>query len=204
MSRTLGDFNYPRLIDTKKMTNRHIEFLVTPTSFAPRSLPESIRQVGNLSAGFCRSWVSDEIIDAQATSEEAFQFLDHIQNELLRHRDEKAKLPGWPSDPLKTALDATVGHLLDPATPNDKTFFLALPPGEGALPAGASLVPLTLAAALNKLKHRSTSAVNFTVSPAGAHTLYIFTNAGMGKLDTISSFDIHAFCTACKAAACAI
>lgn len=186
------------------MTTRPIEFLVPPTSSAPRSLPESIRQVGNLSAGFCRSWNSSEIADAHATSEEAFQLLDHIQNELLRRRDERAKLSTWPSDQLKTALDATVGDLLDPASPNDKTFFLNLPPGAGALPTDASLNPLTLAVALNKLKHRSTSAVNFTASATGTHALYIFTNAGMGKPDTISSFDIHVFCSACKVAANAI
>jgi hypothetical protein len=186
------------------MTDKHFELLVAKSPSAPKSLPESIRQVGNLSAGFCRSWLSNEIADATATSEEAFQLLDHIQNELFRHRDEKAKLPGWKADPFKVALDNAVGDLLDPATQNDKAFFLSLCHGAGTLPPGASLAPLTLVAALNKLKHRSTSAVNFTVSPSNAHTLYIFTNAGMGKPDTISSFEIQFFCNACKAAAAAI
>lgn len=182
------------------MTNRHNKFLVATTNSAPRSLPESIRQVGNLSAGFCRSWLSNEIPDALTTSEDAFQLFDHIQNELLRHRDEKSKLPGWSVDPFKIALDVIIGDLLDPATPNDKIFFLSCPPGAGALPPGASPAPLTLEVALNKLKHRSTSAVNFTASPSGAHVLYIFTNAGMRKPDTISGFDVHAFCSACKTA----
>jgi len=132
------------------MTNRYTEFLIAATNSVPRSLPESIRQVGNLSAGFCRSWLSNEIHDAVTTSEEAFQLFDHIQNELLRHRDEKSKLPGWSSDPFKVALNATIGDLLDPATPNDKTFFLSCSPGAGALPPGASPASLTLAAALNK------------------------------------------------------
>jgi hypothetical protein len=182
------------------MTNRYNEFLVAATSSAPRTLPESIRQVGNLSAGFCRSWLSNEIPDALTTSEDAFQLFDHIQNELLRHRDEKSKLPGWSVDPFKIALDVIIGDLLDPATPNDKIFFLSCPPGAGALPPGASPAPLTLEVALNKLKHRSTSAVNFTASPSGAHVLYIFTNASMRKPDTISCFDVHAFCRACKTA----
>lgn len=186
------------------MANRYTEFLVAATNSVPRSLPESIRQVGNLSAGFCRSWLSNEIPDALTTSEEAFQLFDHIQNELLRHRDEKSKLPGWSSDPFKVALDATVGDLLDPASPADKAFFQLCSPGAGALPPGTSPASLTLAAALNKLKHRSTSAVNFTASPSGAHVLYIFTNAGMGKQDTISSFDVHVFCGACKIATGAI
>ena len=132
------------------------------------------------------------------------QLPDHVQNELLRHRNENSKLPGWSADPFKVALDAIVGELLDPATPSHKTFFLSLPPGAGALPPGVSPTTLTLAAALNKLKHRSTSAINFTASPSGAHVLCIFTNGGMGKLDTISSFDVHVFCSACKIAAGAI
>lgn len=182
------------------MANRFTEFLVAANVAAPRSLSESIRQVGNLSAGFCRSWLANEMLDAHTTSEEAFLLLDHIQNELLRHRDEKSKLTGWSSHPLRIALDVHVGKLIDPASVADKTFFQSLPPGAGALPPGARLNPLTLAAALNKLKHRSTSAVNFTASPSGTHVLYILTNAGMGKPDTISSFDVHVFCSACKAA----
>ena len=154
------------------MANRPTEFLVAATNSAPRSLPESIRQVGNLSTGFCRSWLSNERPDALTTSEEAFQLFDHIQNELLRHRDEKSKLPGWLSDPFKVALDVSVGDLLDPASQNHKAFFQSRSLGAGALPPGASLAPLTLVTALNKLKHRSTSAVNFTAAPSGAHILY--------------------------------
>lgn len=185
------------------MTDRYTEFLVAATNNPPKSLPESIRQVGNLSAGFCSSWLSNETSDALATSEEAFQLLDHIHNELLRHRDEKAKLPNWLTSAFKDALDATVGDLHDPATPADKSFFLSLSSGAGALPSSATPAALTLAVALNKLKHRSTSAVNFKAS-SGVHVLYIFTSAGMGKPDTISSFDVHVFCRACKVAAGAI
>lgn len=186
------------------MANTYINFLVAKNNTAPRSLPESIRQVGNLSAGFCRSWLSNEIQDALTTSEEAFQLLDHIQNEFLRHRDEKSKLAGWSSNPFKVALDAIVGELIEPATQNEKEFFLSCQSGKGALPPTASPASLTLAVALNKLKHRSANAVNFTISPSGVHSLYIFTNAGMGKLDSISSFDISVFCKACKVATEAI
>jgi len=186
------------------MTNRITEFLIAATNTAPKSLPESIRQVGNLSAGFCRSWLSNETADASTTSEEAFQLLDHIQNELLRHRDENAIKHGCSNNPFKVALDAPVGDLLTPAIPSDKSFFSSLPTGSGAFPPGANLVPLTLETALNKLKHRSTAGVNFTASSSSVHVLYIFTNAGMSKPDTISSVDIHVFCNACKVAAEAI
>ncbi len=180
------------------MTNHYIHFLKAST---PKSLLESISQVGNLSARFCCSWLANETDGAAATSEEAFQHFDHIQNELLRHRDDKSKLSGWSSDPLKLALNVRVGDLLDPATPSDKVFFESLLVGQGAFPINASLAPLTLEVALNKLKHRSTSLVNFTVSGSSGHVLYFFTNAGNGKKDTISRFDVQRFCTACKTAA---
>ena len=69
------------------------------------------------------------------------------------------------------------------------------------MPAHAKLGPLTLVEALNKLKHRDTKAVNFTVSPSGNHVLFIFTIGGMGKPDSIASFDLDVFCNACKMAA---
>lgn len=186
------------------MKNRHIEFLVAATGMAPRTLPESIRQVSNASAGFCRSWLTQNISDALATSEEAFELFDHIQNELLRHRDKKSKLTGWSSTPFKTALSANVGQLLDPASTTDKAYFLTQTPGSGAMPTSATLTPLTLVEALNKLKHRDTNAVNFTVSTSGGHVLFIFTHAGLGKPDSISSFEVQAFCDACKIAVQAI
>ncbi len=185
------------------MSNRHIKFLVDQT-YTPKSLYDSIRKVGDLSAGFCRSWLSNEIADALATSEEAFQLLDHIQNELLRHRDEKAKQPNWANSPFKLALDARVGDLVDPATPSDESFFSSLSPEQGALPAGTTPTALTLEKALNKLKHRSTTKVKFTIAHSGSHTLFIFANAGMGNQNTISKFKIEDFCKACKAAVATI
>lgn len=181
-----------------------MDFLVSATGTAPKSLPESIRQVGNLSAGFCRSWLANEIDDAVTTSEEAFQLLDHIQNELLRRRDDKSKMVGWATDPFKAALDVPVGSLLSPASSSDRTFFASCTTGGGAMPPGATLIPLTLAQALNKLKHRKSSAVNFTVATSGAHVLYIFTNSGSGQPDSISTFNIQDFCIACKSAVTAM
>lgn len=186
------------------MTNRYTEFLVAATNSAPRTLSESIRQVSNASAGFCRSWITQDISDALATSEEAFELLDHIQNELLRHRDKKSKLPGWSSSAFKAALNVNIGQLLDPASTIDKAHFLAQTPGSGAMPPNSSPAPLTLVEALNKLKHRDTNAVNFTASTSSVHVLFIFTHAGMGRPDTISSFEVPVFCDACKLAEQAI
>ena len=184
------------------MTNRIIDFMVAPMASTPRTLTESIRQVGNASAGFCRSWLAKNESDAIATSEEAFGFLDHIQNELLRHRDRQSKMPNWDASPLNAALNANIGELLEPATVNDKKTFQAQQVGLGILPRASQAVPLTLKTALNKLKHRDTNAVNFTAS--STHTLFIFTQGGMNKPDSISSFDIQVFCDACKVAAQAV
>jgi hypothetical protein len=184
------------------MTDRFFDFMVAPTGSAPRTLTECIRQVGNASAGFCRSWLAHDISDAEATSEEAFELLDHIQNELLRHRDKQSKLTNWQTSPLNAALNVTIGQLLEPASANDKLTFLSQPLGSGIFPSPSLAVPLTLVMALNKLKHRDTNDVNFTVT--NTHTLFIFTNAGMNKPDSISSFDVQGFCNFCKLAAQAI
>lgn len=181
------------------MSNIPFDFMVAPTASTPRTLLESIRQVSNASAGFCRSWLAQEISDALTTSEEAFELLDHIQNELLRHRDKHSKLPNWSESPFNIALNVNIGFILDPASAVEKAEFIAQEPGCAAMPSGSSTKPLTLVAALNKLKHRDTSAVNFTVS--SVHTLFIFTHAGMNKPDTISSFGMQSFCDACKVAA---
>jgi hypothetical protein len=196
-------FTFLKLRD-KYMTYRPIEFLVSATTKAPLTLLESIRQVSNASAGFCRSWLTKDISDALATSEEAFGLFDHIQNELLRHRDKKSKLHGWMTSPFKAALSQNVGQLLAPALSTDKAHFLAQTPGSGSMPTNSILTPISLVEALNKLKHRDTNAVNFTISASNVHALFIFTHGGMGKPDSISTFEVHTFCNACKIAAQAI
>ena len=180
-----------------------MQFLVNPNGNPPQTLPESFRKLLNLSSGFCRSWTNQDLSDAQATSEEAFELLDHIQNELLRHRDDKKSDPNWSSHPLKVALSVQVGNLIKNATPH-KQNFLSLSPGSGALPASVPVEPLSLEVALNKLKHRAYIAVNFSVTNSNNHLLYIFTNAGMGQPDSISELNMDVFCDVGKQAASAI
>ncbi|WP_143496161.1 hypothetical protein [Pseudomonas mosselii] len=186
------------------MANGFTEFLVAANSSAPRTLFESIRLVGNASSGFCKSWLAQDMSDALATSEEAFGLLDHIQNELLRHRDRLDKLPGWQGSPLQVALQKKVGDLVDPASAVEKAAFLAQVAGSGSIPMGATVKDLRLVDALNKLKHRGSNTVNFSVGGSGQHLLVFFTHGGMGRPDTISSFDVDVFCRACKLAATAV
>lgn len=184
------------------MNEQYMEFLVDSTGKSPRNLKESIRKVQNASAGFRLSWLNEEQPEAHETSQEAFEHLDYIQNELLRQRDvHKRNTTTWPTSPLSSALTIPVGKLLGSVTPDDCTWFINLLPGQGSLPTGSTLTPLTLEQALNKLKHRDITAVNFTLPADGGHILYLLTKAGMGQPDTLSEIDLAVFCSACKSAA---
>lgn len=184
------------------MTERYTEFLVDLTGKSPRNLQDSIRRVLNASAGFRQSWLNREQAEAYETSQEAFEHLDYIQNELLRQRDvHKSNSATWPTSPFCSALTTPVGQLVGSVTPADRSRFLSLPQGQGAIPAGSTPTPLTLDKALNKLKHRDTIAFNFTLPVSGGHTLYLFTKAGMGRPDTLSGIDVAVFCSVCKSAA---
>lgn len=181
------------------MTVRFTEFLVEPSGKSPRNLIDSIRRIQNSSAGFRESWLSGDYDESQETSAEAFEHLDYLQNELLRQRDvHKVNLSVWPSSPFKMALDSHVGTILNGISINDSTWFSNLAVGSGQLPPSATTQPLTLEKALNKLKHRDTMKINFSLPSAGGHTLYVFTNAGMGQQASLSEIDIKAFCDKCK------
>ena len=184
------------------MTEHYTEFLVDLTGKSPRNLKDSIRRVFNASAGFRQSWLSGEHQEAYETSQEAFEHLDYIQNELLRQRDvHKSNAAMWPTSLFYSALTASVGHMISGVTPADRMWFLNLSQGAGSMPAGSAPTLLTLEKALNKLKHRDLVAINFSLPASGGHTLYLFTNAGMGQLDSLSEIHVSAFCTACKSAA---
>ncbi len=184
------------------MTERYPKFLVDLSGKSPRNLKDSIRRVQNASAGFIQSWEKGDVKEALETSQEAFEHFDYIQNELLRQRDvHRANAVTWPTSLFNTALSNTVGHLHNNVTTTNRAWFLGLSQGAGAMPVGASLVPLTLEKALNKLKHRDTVAVNFSLTASGRHILFLFTNAGMGQPDSISEIDVLNFCAACKSAA---
>ena len=184
------------------MTERYTEFLVEVTGKSPRNLKNSIRHVLNASEGFKRSWGVGDQQEAYETSQEAFEHLDYIQNELLRQRDAlKGDEATWPTSLLKASLANIVGNLYNDVTSTDRNWFLGLPQGQGAMPTGVTLTPLSLEKALNKLKHRDTVALNFSFNASGSHILYIFTYAGMGQPDSISEIDVASFCNACKFAA---
>lgn len=186
------------------MSDRYIDFMVSASGSAPRTLPEYIRLLSNASSGFCRSWIDGNTTDAETTSQEAFGILDHIQNELLRRRDDHRDLQTLRGSALQTALAAHVGNLVEPTTSAIEEAFMAQPTGSGVIPSGATTAPLKLVDSLNKLKHRSSNAVNFAVSSSGTHHLVVLTRAGNGRPNSISSFEVQAFCAACRTAADAV
>jgi len=184
------------------MNERYPQFLVAPTGKSPRNLMDSIRRVANASAGFVQSWKAGEQQEAYETSQEAFEQLDYIQNELLRQRDVlKEDNTSWQTSPFKGVLATPVGRLHNNASASERTFFLSRPQGQGSMPTGTTPVILSLEKALNKLKHRDTVALNFSIDASLGHMLYVYTNAGMGQPDSISEIHISSFCFACKNAA---
>ncbi len=175
-------------------------FVVAPFGSVSRALLDSIRDLRNASAGFRTSWRANDFVSAVATSAEGFGYLDHVQHELLRHRDEKSTKAGWKESAFCLALSVKVGELLQPTSEDDKAQFASRGPGKGYMPEGAT-EPLSLNDALYKIKQRATSVVNFAVSSGDVHELFIFTPEDMGKSAAISKFDLEQFCGACKAAA---
>lgn len=183
------------------MRERPIEFLIDPLGKAPRNLRDSIRKVGNASHGFRSSWLSGHAQDAFETSQEAFVELDYIQNELLRQRDAHKSRPNWTGSLFDQALQVHVGNICTPLSPQSTAWFQSLAVGACSLPSNDQAIPLQLGVALNKLKHRTTSVLNFSLPSPGGHLLYVLTVAGMGQPATLCEIDIQLFCSSCSAAA---
>ena len=183
------------------MSERFTEFLIDRTGSSPRNLGDSIRRVQNCSAGFRESWNLGNQHDAFQTSQEAFEHLDYIQNEILRQRDVRRNNSSWSTSPFNSALNISVGTFLLDISTAEKNWFTSLNDGDGAMPSGSNPTVLSLGTALNKLKHRSTSVFNFSLPASGGHLLHVFTVAGMGQPDALSEINLQSFCSACKTAA---
>lgn len=183
------------------MSQRFSEFLIDRTGNAPRNLSESIRRVKNCSSGFRLSWREGHRNEAYETSQEAFEHFDCIQNELLRRRDANSGQFDWSASFFKAALDAAAGQIIFNVSEAEKSWFASLPAGSGVLPANSGAVELSLVTALNKLKHRSTSFFNCSLTENGAHLVHVYATAGMGQPSSISQIDVDQFCEACRVAA---
>lgn len=181
------------------MSGNFPNFLVSPNGQSPKNLSDSIRKVRNASAGFIQSWGAGDHEDAYETSQEAFEHLDYIQNEILRQRDSRRNESGWTNSDLKVALSVSVGEISTAIGQAEIDWFLGLSAGQGALPADLETGELTLEVALNKLKHRDTAALNFSADTE--HKLFLYTRAGMGQPDSISRIDLSDFCSAAAKAA---
>ncbi len=182
------------------MNHEYIHFIIDPSGLAPKSLSEAILILRNASSEFCSCWLREARSD-QVTgdiSERAFAALDHIENELLRRRDDRQ------SDRaifLGAALDKVVGQIIEPVDESTKLFFTNLESGSGKLPTAVMTKPLKLKTALTKIKHRDPNMINFSIGSDREHILYCLTNGGDRYPDTIIRMDIKTFCDACDAAA---
>lgn len=183
------------------MTGRFTEFLVCPSGKSPKNLKDSIRRIQNCSRGFRESWLSNDRDDALKTSEEAFEHLDYVQSEFLRQRDvHKMDAATWSSSPFKRQLDSHVGNFINDISDDDRDLFISQTIGSAHFPLRTITHLLTLEKALNKLKHRDTVKINFSLPSPKGHKLYILTNGGMGQPASLSEIDMIIFCSVCKAA----
>lgn len=176
-----------------------MHFMVAPSSNAPKSLGNSIRSLRDFSAGFVHSWLDLRYDDAIATSEKAFEALDHIQNEFLRRRDDLKHENKWFDSQLRHVLSSNIGILIQPVDESLKKAFCGSEIGYPELPVDVKKSELTLEIALNKLKHRASNTINFSIKKY-KHTLYIFTHSGMRQDQSISVFEMGEFCNLCRAA----
>lgn len=180
-----------------------MEFLKNNSNEMPKSIEEAVRLLKNSSLGFCSSWSDGHLEDAQKTSEEAFEMLDHIGNELLRRRDDFKKLNKWASSQYKLAMLESIGEIVKLTPPDEEGNFFQTSVGQAEFPAGYIQTNLALEHALNKLKHKVSDGINFNISDTGEHYLFVLTGSGMGQPATISKIHIKTFCNVCKKASLA-
>lgn len=184
------------------VSNDYTGFLVNPDGKPSKNLADAIRKVGNASVAFTHSWLDSNFDDARATSQEAFEHLDFILSEFLRHRDDQWQhKASWETSSLYSALTVTVGKLVTGISDADEEWFRSLSQGNGALPAGHSPSVLDLETALNKWKHHDPIAVNFSVSLPYQHRLYWLTAASKGKATALIEIDVSLFCEKSKTVA---
>jgi GH18 family chitinase len=100
-----------------------MELLVQPGIKKAKTLSAEILSLKTSVAGFCESWKEQNLDYAYEQSDMAFRSLDHIQNEILRIRDDKKTDANWQTESFKQALDLKVGHVLAGVTSQEKVQF---------------------------------------------------------------------------------
>ena len=134
--------------------------------------------------------------EAVKVSVAAIKQLDHLISEILRTRDDASKAQTLANSPLEEKLNAIVGLTLKQPTHAELTAFHAMAHDQATLPSGRGPQPLSLAGALNKLKHRDSLGLKFRIDD-GLHMLVFLT---LGVANIPPSINEVAVASVCHAA----
>lgn len=184
--------------------SRIIGFIVSPNKNIKLELAKEINNLEKCSQSFVSNWRNENKSGALKDSEKAAKHLENIINEILRRRDEYRKTSDPKIKALNEVLEKSVGLLYEQVSKDELDSFKRSSPGHAELPNDYDIKNLKLEKALNKLKHRSATYMNFNISEQNVHQLIIFTHESMNQPDAISVINIECFCTACREAVEAI
>jgi hypothetical protein len=180
----------------------HTEFLVVGNGRGFSNIEDAIEKLENLSMIFKGRWQSNQLQQAGKASEEAMICFDHVIGELMRIRDSRKVDPNYSSSNFANSMAAVSGRSKPNASPSDVACITAAP-GNAILPASALITDISLEKALNKVKHRHPSAMNFRID-ADRHIFVFCALSTNGSLESIVELDVLSFCEKCRDAAKAI
>ncbi|MFY1713618.1 hypothetical protein [Tritonibacter mobilis] len=180
----------------------HTEFLVNGGGRGFSNVEDAIEKLENLSIVFTNRWQRNEFLAAGKASGEAMICFDHIIGELMRLRDSRKASIGYSDTNFAQALAMISGRSKPNASQADVADITASP-GTGRLPTPAPIVDISLEKALNKIKHRDPTAMNFRFD-ADRHILVFCALNTNGSLESIVELDVLSFCEKCRGAASSI
>ena len=180
----------------------HTEFLVIGNGRNFSNIEEAIEKLENWSMIFTRRWQSNQLEQAGKASEEAMIFFDHVIGELMRIRDSRKQNQNYANSDFAASMAAVAGRTKPNASQADVDSITAVS-GNASLPVSTHIADLILEEALNKVKHRDPSAMNFRIE-ADRHVFVFCARSRSGSLESIVEFDVLSFCETCRDAAKAI
>jgi len=182
-------------------------FLINSNPSSPSSLADCIRELKQCSLIFMGA-LADSPQDFQMAhdvSNTAVQYLDHIVNEIMRHRDQLKSESAYNASPLKPLLERNAGLSVSPVTRIHQNQLPTLGSGNGNLNfIGTTASPINMVRLLNKIKHRRIDSMNFRIESPNRHALLVAVDTPSGHPDCIVEFFISDFCAHCKSIALVI
>lgn len=177
----------------------HTEFLIAGTGSGHQSVRESVEDLRAQSYLFCRAFGLGDHDRAGAATRVAMERFDYIVGELMRSRDDLANGLAGANPQYTSALNATLGMIVNPVTITEQQQVRTVGAGNGRLPAVANGPNSSkLVDVLNKVKHQNRSFMNFRIEN-GRHIFVVCAHKNT-KPDCVVEFDVLQFCDLCDAA----